>query len=188
MRPGQKTIRPGLTASGLTVATRSTDAASAEKKVITKTESGLNGYRPHLHVCLQTSESKSTCEQASLPVCCSWRHTLSPLFRLLQTRPPSPLLHYLVTTATTKMQAGRRLTHLDYPAPARPPTHPLALVVPRPPRFASLLCGISIIAPQLTSSLFSPQHSSYHVLMFLRQTVDVPCCFNVLFGGAGKMF
>lgn len=68
-----------------------------------------------------------TCEHASLPVYCC-RHTLAPLLCLPQTRPPSPFLLYLVTTATTSMQAGRRLTHLDYPPP-----HPLSLVIPRPP-------------------------------------------------------
>lgn len=128
-----------------------------QKKVITKTESGLNCYRARFKAspacCLQTSESKSMCEQASLPVYCSWRHTLSPLLHLLQTRPPSPFLLYLVTTATTKMQAGRRLTHLDYPAPASPPFD--SRYCPSS-KLCCLFCGISIIGPQLTSSLFPP--------------------------------
>lgn len=73
-----------------------TDAISAEK-VFIKDESGLNwvaaGIRLdsklHLHVCLCTAR-ECTCEQASLPVCCSRRHTLAPLLRLPQTRPPLP--------------------------------------------------------------------------------------------------
>lgn len=48
---------------------------------------------------------------------CSWRHTLAPFLRLPQIRAPSPFLLYLLTTATTNIQAGRRLTHLDYPPP-----------------------------------------------------------------------
>lgn len=115
-----KNICPSRHVSGFTVATCSTDAISAEKmcllmmnQVVIAAGTGLDS-KLHLHVCLHTAQTVCVYKL------CSCRHTLAPLLCLPQTRAPSPFLLYLLTTATTNMQSGRRLTHLDYPPP---PTH-----------------------------------------------------------------
>lgn len=129
----------------------------------------------HLHVCLHAAQTVCVYKL------CSCRHTLAPLLCLPQTRAPSPFLLYLLTTATTNMQAGRRLTHLDYP----PPTHQLSchissrsVVSP-----SSLLTWpFDSLAVPLPLSFASP-HLHQHILLiiqtFLRQVV-VCCCFYVL--------
>ena len=155
-----------------------------------KDESGFNLRKSNLHLhVLHTAENLRDNKLPSPSVALGDTPWLHSSVWPRRAPPPPPFLLYLETTATTNMQTGRRLTHLDYlPPPIRLLLFPLA--------FLPRLFGVSLITPQLAITLTlpppsllsspKPKHSYYHVSA--QGQVVVCCCFGVLFGGQWEVF
>lgn len=170
---------------------------STADKVCIKDESGFiwvaAGIRrdSKLHLLFAHSQ-ECTCEQGFPPsLLLLETHLGSTPPSSPRQSPPSLFLLYLATTATTNMQAGRQLTHLDYlPPPSVSHSSPTP----------SLSCHISSRSVVSPSSLLSLPPDSLTVTLSLLSTsklkyserqVAVCCCFMCLFGGhweAGRGF